>query len=142
MEELPLEHRYVYGGAPAKLSGAEESGEEARHVAATPARTIERYSWADEGDFVCIYISAEAEQEAVQAAGDGKGGEVKAEFGPKSVELRINSASAECALVLRNLEDEIIPEESKHRVSSGKRVTLKLKKKRTEKWMRLIKPQR
>jgi len=141
-KELPLEHRYVYGGAPAKLIDAEATGEDAGQLAATSARTIDRYSWADEGAFVCIYISAEAEQDAVQAARDGQGGEVKAEFGPKSVELRINDTSKEFALILRNLEDEIIPEDSKHRVSSGKRVTLKLKKKRIEKWMRLVKPQR
>merc|ERR1719433_377942 len=105
-----------------------------------PAQVIEKYSWADEGEYVCIYIGAGDETAAIEAAKDGKAGEVKVDFDLRSVELRISGASKQFALVIRNLEQEIIPEESKHRVSAGKRVTLKLRKKKQGTWMRLVKP--
>jgi len=137
---LPSEHRYVYGGAPAKLD--DKTAEEAAvaQQESAPAVPISKYSWADEGDFVCIYVSAEAEGEALAAAGDGKGGQVSAEFGVKTVELRIKASPRDFALVLRNLENELVPEECKHRVSAGKRVTLKLRKRRQVTWSRLVKP--
>mmetsp|Transcript_92770 Transcript_92770/g.198913 ORF Transcript_92770/g.198913 Transcript_92770/m.198913 type:complete len:256 (+) Transcript_92770:65-832(+) len=138
---LPPEQRYVYGGAPAKLAEAEAEAAAASLQEAAPAKAIAKYAWADEGDFVCIYISAEDEAEALEAAKDGKNGEVKVEFELKSAELRISGSARNFALVLKNLENEIVPEESKHRVSAGKRVTLKLKKKRQVKWSRLVKPQ-
>jgi len=133
---LPLEHRYVYGGAPAKLD--EKPAEEAcLELAST---TITRYSWADEGAFVCIYISAETEAEAVAAAGDGKKDQASADFDIRSFDFRITAAPREFALRLKSLENEIVPEDSKFRVSAGKRVTIKLKKRRPITWSRLIKP--
>lgn len=134
---LPPEHRYVYGGAPAKLGEADP-----QIALQQAAHAIKKYSWADEGDFVCIYIDAEAEAEAVKEAADGRNGEVKVEFGPKSVELRIQRDAREFAFILRNLENEVVPEDCKHRISAGKRITLKLKKKRQGTWTRLVKPQK
>mmetsp|Transcript_59570 Transcript_59570/g.94229 ORF Transcript_59570/g.94229 Transcript_59570/m.94229 type:complete len:253 (+) Transcript_59570:65-823(+) len=129
-KELPPELRYVYGGDPIKLGSNQEG-----YVLKAPApKALTHYSWADEGDFVCIYVSAEGEPEAVEAA---KGGDVKVQFEPRSAELRISKDSKEYALSLRQLEGEIVPDESKHRVSAGKRVTLKMKKKRTVTWTRL-----
>mmetsp|Transcript_53260 Transcript_53260/g.158829 ORF Transcript_53260/g.158829 Transcript_53260/m.158829 type:complete len:254 (-) Transcript_53260:111-872(-) len=139
-KDLPPELRYVYGGAPAKLGEAEP--QQQSEPEALPAQAITRYSWADEGEFICVYIAADGEAEAVEAAKDGKGGEVKVVFEPKSVELRISRQDKDFALVLRNLECEIDPDNSKHRVSAGKRVTLKLKKKKQATWTRLIRPQR
>jgi len=133
---LPMEHRYAYGGEPAKLETTEAPALETQQA----LQAISKYSWADEGDFVCIYISADGEPEAIEAAGDGKSGQVAVEFGHKSVELRIAAASKTYALIIRQLENEISPEECKHRVSAGKRVTLKLRKKRTLAWTRLVKP--
>lgn len=114
-KELPPELRYVYGGDPIKLGSNQEG-----YVLKAPApKALTHYSWADE---------------AVEAAKDG---EVKVQFEPRSAELRISKDSKEYALSLRQLEGEIVPDESKHRVSAGKRVTLKMKKKRTVTWTRL-----
>jgi len=129
-KELPPELRYVYGGDPIKLGSNQEG-----YVLKAPApKALTHYSWADEGDYVCIYVSAEGEPEAVEAAKDG---DVKVQFELRSAELRISKDSKEYALSLRQLEGEIVPEESKHRVSAGKRVTLKMKKKRSVTWTRL-----
>mmetsp|Transcript_65437 Transcript_65437/g.210975 ORF Transcript_65437/g.210975 Transcript_65437/m.210975 type:complete len:254 (-) Transcript_65437:140-901(-) len=139
-QELPPELRYVYGGAPAKLG--EAATPEAAAPREAPARAIKSYSWADEGDTVCIYVSAEAEAEALEAAGDGGGGRVTADFGPRSVELKVRGAAGDFALVLRNLEGEILAEGSRHRVSAGKRLTLRLRKRNPGTWTRLVRPQR
>jgi len=137
-KELPPEHRYVYGGAPAKL--AETDVANATAEPETPTMAIAKYSWADEGDFVCIYVSQEDEADAITAAKDGKSGEVVVNFDAKSVELTIHGQSRNYSLAFRTLENEIVPDESKHRVSAGKRVTLKLKKKRQITWTRLMRP--
>jgi len=137
-KELPLELRYVSGGAPMKMSNAEVTNETKEPQIMTKA--IAKYSWADEGDFVCVYISHEDEADAIAAAKDGKNGEVDVKFEPKSVELRISAGSRCYCLVLDPIENEIVPEESKHRVSVAKRVTLKLRKKRAVTWTRLVRP--
>lgn len=137
-KQLPQEHRYVYGGAPAKLDRPQADGAAAEPQILTKA--IAKYSWADEGDFVCIYISHEDEADAIAAAKDGKNGEVDVKFQAKSVELRICAESRCYCLVLDPIENEITPEDSKHRVSAGKRVTLKLRKKRQVTWTRLVRP--
>jgi len=137
-KELPLELRYVYGGAPAKLTNADATNSPAEPQILTKA--IAKYSWADEGDFVCIYVGHEDEADAIKAANDGKGGEVEVKFQPKALELKIFAESRHYCLVLDPLENEIIADESKHRVSAGKRVTLKLRKKRSVTWTRLERP--
>jgi len=137
-KELPLELRYAYGGAPTKLPNAECPNETTEPQKSTKA--IAKYSWADEGDFVCIYISHEDEADAIEAAKAGKNDEVDVKFLAKSVELRISTESRCYCLVLDPIENEIVPEESKHRVSEGKRVTLKLRKKRKVTWTRLVRP--
>lgn len=141
-KELPHELRYVYGGAPTKLSDADAENVSGYAAAQPeiPTVAIAKYSWADEGDFVCIYISQEDEADALAAAKDGKGGEVTVNFDSKSAELTIRGDSRTYSLAFRSLENDIIPEESKHRVSAGKRVTLKLKKKRQVTWTRLVRP--
>jgi len=105
-----------------------------------PVKAVQKYSWADEGEFVCVYISAEAEADAIAAAKDGKSGEVEVQFEARSTELRVTDGLKVYKLVLRELEKEIVPEECKHRVSVGKRITLKLKKKRGGVWTRLVQP--
>merc|ERR1712232_166460 len=137
-KELPPELRYVYGGAPAKLAEADAPNTTAEPE--IPTMAIAKYSWADEGEFVCIYVSHEDEGDAITAARDGKNGEVTVNFDAKSVELTIRGESRNYSLAFRTLENDIVPEESKHRVSAGKRVTLKLKKKRSITWTRLMRP--
>jgi hypothetical protein len=61
-------------------------------------------------------------------------------FDTKSFELVIHGETRRFALAVPVLENEILPEESKFRVSAGKRVTLKMKKKRKVTWTRLAKP--
>merc|ERR1712039_970206 len=78
-KDLPPDLRYVYGGEPTKLGEAERSVEET----AKPASVIEKYAWADEGEFVCIYIAADNESQAVTAAKDGKSNEVSVDFSAK-----------------------------------------------------------
>jgi len=134
-KELPHEHRYVEGGEPARLVGHEG------HITQlVPTRVIEKYSWADEGDFICIYVSGEGESEALLAAKDGKNNEVEVNFDSKSFELLIHGEKRRFALAVPVLENEILPEDSKFRVSAGKRVTLKMKKKKKVTWTRLAKP--
>jgi len=137
-KELPPELRFVYGGEPIKLTMAEAANVTAEQQIVTTA--IAKYSWADEGDFVCIYISHDNEADAIAAAKDGKSGEVDVKFDSKSVELTIRAESRNYCLVLNPLENEIVLDESKHRVSAGKRVTLKLRKKRQVTWTRLVRP--
>lgn len=142
-KQLPHEHRYVYGGAPVKLSDAEIAAvappEAASEDAAPPVTAIKNYSWADGVDFVSIYISADGEPDAVAAAGDGKGGEVETQFDARLAELKVKGPNRTFALVLRDLEGEVEPQECKHRVSEGKRLTIKLRKKRKGTWTRLVK---
>mmetsp|Transcript_34706 Transcript_34706/g.63405 ORF Transcript_34706/g.63405 Transcript_34706/m.63405 type:complete len:251 (-) Transcript_34706:77-829(-) len=135
-KELPQELRYVYGGEPTKLS-VEEAPEER---VAPVTLSIGQYSWADEGDFVCIYISVDGEQAVVAAAKDGKNDEVKVDFSNKSFILEVQDGNKRYVLALRELESEISPDESKFRVSAGKRITIKMKKKSDKKWTRLTKP--
>eukprot|EP00929_Paragymnodinium_shiwhaense_P037519 TRINITY_DN19979_c0_g1_i1.p1 TRINITY_DN19979_c0_g1~~TRINITY_DN19979_c0_g1_i1.p1 ORF type:complete len:292 (-),score=98.79 TRINITY_DN19979_c0_g1_i1:119-994(-) len=157
-KELPPELRYVYGGEPIKLDGGQAAnaspasnggyaaGDASSSPGATdiakdiPVKAIQKYSWADEGDFVCVYVGAEGEADAIAAAKDGKNDEVQVNFEARAAELRITSGPKVFALLLRELEKEIVPEESKMRVSAGKRITLKLKKKRGVLWTRLVQP--
>lgn len=108
----------------------------------TLPQAIAKYSWADEGGFVCVYVTTEGEAAAVAAAGDGKSGEVEAKFEERSVELKIGTGAKVFALALKDLEGRIVPKESSWRVSAGKRVTIKLKKKAITTWTRLLRPQR
>jgi len=135
---LPPELRYVYGGDPIKLSA--DDAPATGYAGSKVSRPISKYSWADEGEFVWIYISAEGEPEAIEAAGDGKSNQVEVSFEQKSVDLRISGSTIDYALRLPQLEAEIVPEECKHRVSAGKRITLKMKKKRSGTWSRLVRP--
>mmetsp|Transcript_115027 Transcript_115027/g.199543 ORF Transcript_115027/g.199543 Transcript_115027/m.199543 type:complete len:252 (-) Transcript_115027:121-876(-) len=137
--ELPHELRYVYGGAPTKLA---EVSADAPAVISKPARVIEKYSWADEGDFVCVYIFPDNEAEAISAARNGKNGEVTVNWDVKVAELTINAEPSNFQLVLRELEHDILPDECKYSVREGKKITLKLKKKGKQTWTRLVRPRR
>mmetsp|Transcript_36416 Transcript_36416/g.84032 ORF Transcript_36416/g.84032 Transcript_36416/m.84032 type:complete len:259 (-) Transcript_36416:167-943(-) len=137
-KELPPELRYVYGGEPIKLESQNADAGYAGDAAKVSAiRPVSKYSWADEGDFVCIYVSAEGEPEAIEAATCG---EIKVNFDARSVDVRIAGSAKEFALSLKQLEGEIVPEESRHRVSAGKRIVVKMKKKRGGTWTRLLRP--
>eukprot|EP00746_Dinoflagellata_sp_MGD_P087006 gnl/MRDRNA2_/MRDRNA2_34507_c0_seq1.p1 gnl/MRDRNA2_/MRDRNA2_34507_c0~~gnl/MRDRNA2_/MRDRNA2_34507_c0_seq1.p1 ORF type:complete len:254 (+),score=50.45 gnl/MRDRNA2_/MRDRNA2_34507_c0_seq1:120-881(+) len=131
----PPEHRYVYGGDPAKI--ADGPAPDSKDV--MPLTPVQ-YAWADEGDAVKIYIQGDKEPDAVAAAKSGKNGEVRCNFQPRSFLVEISDGNKRWGLTLTDLENEILPEESKYRVSAGKRVTLTLTKKKDLKWYRLVKP--
>ena len=142
--EVPEEHRIVSGGSPKKLAEGEplpepisamKLGEQQR-----PERAILNYAWGDEKEAVKIYVSAEAEAQALEAAGDGKSDQVKVSYSPRACELRIHAEKLDWVLDLTPLYYEIVPEECKFRVSQSKRITLTLKKKEAYTWLKLLKP--
>mmetsp|Transcript_84389 Transcript_84389/g.149242 ORF Transcript_84389/g.149242 Transcript_84389/m.149242 type:complete len:672 (-) Transcript_84389:202-2217(-) len=132
--DMPHEIRYVAGGAPRQIEKEEEVGDD------KPTKVISQYSWADEGDIVCLYISVEGDPEAVRAAGSGKNGQIDVSYDIRGVELRVKGEDKDYCLKLPNLANEIVADECKHRVSAGKRLTLKLKKKRKGTWTTLFAP--
>jgi len=141
-KELPIEHRYAYGGAPQKLEDEATVKDAASLVESAPVISIIKYAWADEGEVVKLYIGADGEPEAVEAAKDGKGSEVSASYGPRSVELKVRAGAEkgkDFCLLVKDLEHEIRPDECKFRVSAGKRITLTLQKKTAKPtWTRLV----
>jgi len=150
-DDVPEEHRIVSGGAPQKLGESDaplpEPQAPGRLVLqagsdepARPERAILSYSWGDEPEVVKIYISAENEQEAVAAAGDGKNGQVDVKWLPKACKLRVRAEKYDWVLDLDKIYYEIVPAECKFRVSQGKRVTLTLKKREKFTWLKLLKP--
>jgi len=150
--DLPEEHRIVSGGAPQKLGESSELLPEPKapgkaivtEEGEEPGRSerpISNYAWGDEKDTVKIYISAESEPKAIASAGDGKAGEVEVDWQPRSVKLRVRAEKFDWVLELGRIYYEIVPEESKFRVSKGKRVTLTLKKKEQFTWLKLLKPE-
>ena len=98
------------------------------------------YAWGDEQAAVKVYISADAEPEALAAAGDGNAGEVEVSFQPKALKLRVHAEKLDWVLELDPLYYEILPEECKFRVSASKRITLTIKKKEAYTWLKLLKP--
>jgi len=137
-KELPVEHRYVYGGEPAKLPD-----QPSQLAVSHDGIPIDKYSWIDDGYFTKVYIGASEEPDVVAAAQDGKSGEVDVRFEEQSFVLTVHDAAKakDHILVVTRLEGNIVPSECKYRVSAGKRITLSLKKK-SEKptWTRLSKP--
>jgi len=105
-----------------------------------PERAILNYAWGDEKEVVKIYVSADAEPQAIEAAGDGKEEQLKVLFSQKACELRIHAGKLDWVLDLSPLYYEIAPEECKFRVSQSKRITITLKKKESYAWLKLLKP--
>lgn len=150
--ELSEEQRIVSGGAPQKLSESDtclpepvsqlkqlkiDDPEDSQRL----ERPICNYAWGDEKDVVKVYISADAEPEAVKAAGDGKNGQLDVRWQSRSLKLRVHGEKFDYVLELERVYYEIIPEECKFRVSQNKRITLSLKKKENFTWLKLLKPE-
>ncbi|CAE8711787.1 unnamed protein product, partial [Polarella glacialis] len=110
-------------------------------VCLRPERPILNYAWGDEAEVVKIYISQDSEPDAVAAARAGKSGEAEVRWKPRSLKLRIHGEKLDFVLDLDPIYYEIVPEESKFRVSENKRVTLTLKKKESFTWLKLLKPE-
>lgn len=123
---LPLEHRFVSGGAPAKLEEAPAKD----LVASTPSVGITKFAWADEGKFVKVYVDAEGEPEVIAGA-TAAAQNVRCDFQEESFRLTVDGATTSKRFVLHvnGTDQAIVPGESKFRVSAGKRITISLKKK-------------
>lgn len=151
---LTEEQRIVSGGAPQMLAEGETevlSRTEARPIssllfeddsteAGRPRRAIKNYSWGDEKETIKIYIHKEGEPDVIAAAGDGKSGQVDVKFLAKALKLTVKGPLHDLVLQFDNIYYDIIPEESKFRVSADKRITLTLKKKEAFTWLKLLKP--
>ena len=135
--ELPEEHRIVSGGEPRSLGA---SGEQSEVSVGRPQRAIKSYAWGDEKEAVKLYVSAEAEEEALQAAGDGTQGQVEVDFEAKGLKLRVRAEKLDWILDLEPLYYEVVPSDCRFRVSAGKRITITLKKKEAYTWLKLLKP--
>mmetsp|Transcript_42632 Transcript_42632/g.127420 ORF Transcript_42632/g.127420 Transcript_42632/m.127420 type:complete len:509 (-) Transcript_42632:241-1767(-) len=112
------------GGPAAAAAGGEGAAPEASDV-----REIRKYSWGDEGGTIKIYIMEASNAEAVAAAKDGKGNQVRADFKASSFTLTVHGDSQCFMLALRGLFREVVPEKCKFRVSEGKKITVTLAKK-------------
>lgn len=152
--ELSEEQRIVSGGTPQKIAEGEaqalstaeplppssaifDDGEDTDR----PRKAIKNYAWGDEKEVMKIYISKESEPEAIQAAGDGKDGQVEVKFLPKALRLTVHGKQLDHVLLLERIYYEIVPEECSFRVSLNKRMSLTLKKKETFTWLKLLKPE-
>lgn len=118
------------GGEPVKLDA------EAKVV---DAIRIDKYTWADDAKNVKIFVEAEAEPRAVQAAGDGKGGKVDGVFQEQGFALIVKDEGRKFVLEVPKLYSAINPKECKVRVGEGKKITVTLRKADTENsWFTLL----
>lgn len=151
--DITEEQRIVSGGEPQMIAQGEEqvlSNSDPSHPGSTnfdfedsgrPRKAIKSYAWGDEREVVKIYISKDGEPEAIQAAGDGKDGEVEVQFLQKSIRLVVHGKQHDLVLLLERIYYEIVPEECSFRVSLNKRISLTLKKKEAFTWLKLLKPE-
>jgi len=152
--ELSDEQRIVSGGEPLKI--ADGVGQALSVVdpvplsaalfddhmdPARPRKSIKNYAWGDEKEVIKIYISKELEPEAIQAAGDGRDGQVEVKWLPKAFKLTVHGKQLDHVLILDRLYYEIVPEECSFRVSLDKRISLTLKKQEAFTWLKLLKPE-
>ena len=131
--ELPEEHRIVTGGSPRSLGQAPV----APLVPERPQRAIKSYAWGDEKEAVKLYVSAEAEEEALQAAQDDN---VEVSFEARALKLKVHAEKVDWILDLEPLYYEVVPSDCRFRVSRNKRITITLKKKEAYTWLKLLKP--
>lgn len=114
------EHSVQVGGDPVSLGSASRIDN---------IVGIERYTWADDGKSVKVFIDVAEEPRVLAAAGDGKRGNVDVSFQEAGFCLTVaEEGGRKFILNVPKLSMEIIPGQSKFRVSAGKRITLTLKK--------------
>merc|ERR1712060_66265 len=114
------EHSVQVGGDPVALGSASRVDN---------IVGIERYTWADDGKSVKVFIDVAEEPRVLAAAGDGKQGNMDVSFQESGFCLTVlEEGGRKFILNVPKLNMEIIPGQSKFRVSAGKRITLTLKK--------------
>jgi len=122
---VPDDIRVQKCGAPVQLK-VESASDAAFHL---PVRRIQKYAWSDDSRrTVKVYINAEAEPAAINAAGKAGESRLEVEFGEQSLCLKINGESATYELSIEHLEHPIVPGECKAKLVAGKRIALTLRK--------------
>lgn len=116
--DISDEYRVVSGGEPVKL---EEKPPE-------KVVRITNYTWANDKGILKVFIDAENEPRAVEAAGDGKDGKVSVQFTETSFAMKIKGEGLIFEFDVPITHMEIVPAKSKFRVSQGKRITISLQK--------------
>jgi hypothetical protein len=113
--------------------------EEERKEVGEPFVEITRYAWADEGEQVKIYVGADNEPEVVKLVSDDKKN-VACNFTQEGIVLKVTGGNASHVLLLSPLSGLVVPEESKFRISPGKRIVITLKKRGgcTYPWYKLV----
>ncbi|KAK3269383.1 hypothetical protein CYMTET_22174 [Cymbomonas tetramitiformis] len=125
------------GEAPAPMPVPVVLARETRPTAPTiEAKAIQSYSFLDEDEVVKIYVPLEGVKEAVGQKKEA----VCSSFGEKTLELTVSGYEEGKVLKLgfASLFEEIVPEESKHRVLANKVVLALKKKKKNISWNRLV----
>eukprot|EP00931_Biecheleriopsis_adriatica_P116525 TRINITY_DN92160_c0_g1_i1.p1 TRINITY_DN92160_c0_g1~~TRINITY_DN92160_c0_g1_i1.p1 ORF type:complete len:408 (+),score=75.55 TRINITY_DN92160_c0_g1_i1:67-1290(+) len=116
----------------AEAAGDKKEGAAAEAVCTVP---IQKFSWADEGSNVKVYINESSNPAVLAAAGDGRLGRVDCDFQPRSFSLNVHGEDGSLfELKVRGLLHEVLPEKCKVRVSAGKRITVSLAKKEESAW--------
>mmetsp|Transcript_11278 Transcript_11278/g.24951 ORF Transcript_11278/g.24951 Transcript_11278/m.24951 type:complete len:199 (-) Transcript_11278:82-678(-) len=99
----------------------------------TVSLALSEVQWTDMTDLVKIYISKPAVVAAAEQAGA-----LLVDFGPSSVKMEVAENGITYVLDLNPLCDSIEPDFCSSKTVKGKRVTLTLKKARSEPWSQLM----
>jgi len=123
---VPDDIRVQKCGAPVQLKVESASDAAALHL---PVRRLQKYAWSDDSRrTVKVYINADAEPAALNAAGKAGESRLEVDFGERSLHLKIHGDTATYELAIDHLEHAIVPGESKAKLVAGKRIVLSLRK--------------
>lgn len=119
----------ITGGTPVKLDSSEVL------LPSTIRRKMEKYSWCDEGEKVRIYIEDPNVLPLIADSTDA----VSCSFDVSTMSLEVRQSVSVVFCLDLELNEEIDPQESSYRVSLGKRITVTLRKKKSQTWHSLKK---
>merc|ERR1712032_1652579 len=128
MGGVPDELRIASGGEPQKLDDKEADNDV----------RITKYTWANDGKNIKVFIEAAEEPRAVEAAWLRNHSNVKIDFTDSGFSMMVPDEGRSFVLNIPNLHKEIVPRESKVRVSQGKKITVSCRKAdENDKWFML-----
>ena len=87
-----------------------------------------------------IYVSVDNEPDVIAAVGDGRGDKINVVFGIKYLVMTIPASGYTFKLGLDYLYGATVPDESKYKVTPGKKICLTLKKHEVRSWPKLLTP--
>lgn len=123
--DLPEDLKIALGGEPVRLQTAEEAHIEPE---AEKVGRIEKFSWANDGKSLKVFIDA-AENPRTLAAASAKGAKVDLQCEQRGFRMTVEGVGGEkFELNVPNLYMDIAPRLSKVRVSEGKKITVSLRK--------------